>query len=92
MFETYIDTTESNRDNFGGWIAELHRLNGDNKEAIRYCIESLALNPYEGTFLLELSKAYIADGQTKKAKEAYTILKTKVWNKAEPKYFYMMNS
>jgi len=88
MFETYLDTTESDRDNFGGWIAELHRLNGDNKASIKYCLESMELHPYEGTFLLELSKAYLADGQTKKAKEVYTKLKTKVWHKAEPEFYY----
>jgi len=88
MFETYIDTTESNRDNFGGWIAELHRLNGDTKMSIKYCLESLKLNPFEGTFLLELAKAYHADGQDKKAREVYNKLKTQVWHKAEPEYIF----
>lgn len=88
MFETYLDTTESNRDNFGGWIAELYRLNGDNAKSIEYCLESMKLNPYEGTFLLELTKAYVAEGKIKKAKEVYAKLKNKVWNKAEPEYYY----
>ena len=88
FFETYIDTTESNKDNFGGLIAEQYRLNGNVKKGIEYCLESLKLNPYEGTFLLELTKSYLADGQIEKAKETLKKLKNKVWHKAEPEYIF----
>ncbi|MBT8234479.1 MAG: tetratricopeptide repeat protein [Saprospiraceae bacterium] len=87
-FETFIDTTGSDKDNFGGWIAENYRLSGDPEKAIEYCLESMKLHPYEGTFLFELTKAYLEIGKTKKAKETYNKLKSTVWAKIEPGYLY----
>jgi len=87
-FEMYLDTTEANKDNFGGLIAEQYRLSGEYKKSIEYCLESMKLMPFEGTFLLELAKSYKEDGQIAKAKEAMETLKNKVWNKAEPEYLF----
>ena len=38
--------------------------------------------------MLELAKSYKEQGKTDKAKDAVKTLKNRVWNKAEPGYYY----
>ena len=86
LLETYIDTTGTNQDNFGGAVAECYRLKKDYKRAIEYCNESLKAQPYEGTILLELAHIYHATGNDKKALEIIDKIKTKVWYASDERF------
>lgn len=86
LFETYVDTTGQNGDNFASWISECYRLDGQVKKAIEYCETTLNNVPFEGNTMVELAKAYYADGQVIKAKELVKKLKTEVWKNSDERF------
>ena len=66
-------------------IIQCHRRNKDYQSAIKIAVEHLEKEPYSSKIILELSKSYIVENETQKAKESLTKLLS-IWEDADEEY------
>ena len=66
-------------------IIKCHNKNKDYQSAIKVATEELEKKPYYSKIILEVSKSYIAENETQKAKESLTKLLS-IWEDADEEY------
>ena len=72
-------------------LTKCHNKNKDYQSAIKVATEELEKEPYHSKIILELSKSYIAEDETQKAKESLTKL-LNIWEDADDEYIYFQEA
>ena len=72
-------------------LTKCYNQNKDYQSAIKVAIEALEREPYHSKIILELSKSYIAENETQKAKENLTKL-LNIWEDADEEYIYFQEA
>ena len=85
--ELFIHAVEM-RSEIVWYITKCHNKNKDYQSAIKVATEELEKEPYQSKIILELSKSYIAEDETQKAKENLTKILS-IWEDADEEYIYL---
>ena len=72
-------------------IIQCHRRNKDYQSAIKVAVEHLEKEPYSSKIILELSKSYIVENETQKAKESLTKLLS-IWEDGDEEFIYLQEA
>ena len=72
-------------------IIKCHSRNKDYQSAIKVAVEHLEKEPYSSKIILELSKSYIVENETQKAKESLTKLLS-IWEDGDEEFIYLQEA
>ena len=72
-------------------IIKCHSRNKDYQSAIKVAVEHLEKEPYSSKIILELSKSYIVENETQKAKESLTKLLS-IWEDGDEEFIYLQET
>ena len=87
LFEELLIHAVEMRSEIAWYIAKCHNKNKDYQSAIKVATEELEKEPYQSKIILELSKSYLAEDETQKAKENLTKI-LNIWEDADEEYIY----
>ena len=91
LFEELLINNVDMRSELKWYIIKCHNKNKDYQSAIKVATEELEKLPYHPKNILELSKSYIAENETQKAKENLTKL-LNIWENADEEYIYFQEA
>ena len=91
LFEELLIHAVEMRSEIAWYITKCHNKNKDYQSAIKVATEELEKEPYQSKIILELSKSYIAEDETQKAKENLTKI-LNIWEDADEEYIYLQEA
>ena len=91
LFEELLISAVEMRTEIVWYITKCHNKNKDYQSAIKVATEELEKEPYNSRIILEVSKSYIAENDTQKAKENLTKL-LNIWEDADEEYIYFQEA